>query len=131
MTEHEIELLELRDLVDELREENRQLKELLRPVDNPFYGKLGLTPQLAALLNAFYKHGDMPNGRLDEVITLHARETRGMDYELVYERARVAVCKLRAALRPHGVTIELARGMGYRIDNANRAKLTTLLEAAA
>lgn len=125
------ELTMLRDLVDELREENRQLKELLRPPENPFYGKLGLTPQLAALLNAFYRHGDMPNGRLDEVISLHSHATRGMDRELVYERARVAVCKLRACLRPHGVTIELARGMGYRLDNTNKARLTALLEGAA
>ena len=131
MTEQEIELLELRDIVDELREENRQLKELLRPVDNPFYGKLGLTPQLAALLNAFYKHGDMPNGRLDEVISLHAHAQRGDDFVLAYERARVAVCKLRARLQPHGVTIETARGMGYRLDNANKARLTALLEGAA
>jgi hypothetical protein len=38
------EITTLRALVDESREENRQLKELLRPPENPFYGRMGLPP---------------------------------------------------------------------------------------
>lgn len=125
------EVTTLRALVDELREENRQLKDILRPPDNPFYGRLGLSPQLAVLLNAFYHHDEMPHARLDEAIALHSWETRGSDRELVYERARVAVCKLRAALRPHGVVIDHARGMGYRMDGANKRKLETIMEGWA
>jgi DNA-binding response OmpR family regulator len=122
------EVTALRALVDELREENRQLKDILRPPDNPFYGRLGLSPQLAALLNAFYHHDELPHARLDEVISLHSWETRGSDRELVYERARVAVCKLRALLRPHGIVIDRAQGMGYRMDRENKRKLEAIME---
>ena len=115
-------------IIDELREENRQLKEALSPPVNPFYGKLGLTPQLAALLNAFYLHGDMKQDRLDAVLACHAWGHRHDSRELTSARERVAVCKLRAALRPHGVQIGLARGMGYRLDAANKARLTELLK---
>ena len=125
------EITVLRDLVDELREENRQLKELLRPPENPFYGRLGLAPQQAALLHAFYLRGDLSNQLLDKIISTHSWETRGTDPELVYERARVAVCTLRAKLRPHGVEITTARGMGYRLDGDSRTKLIKLMESWA
>jgi hypothetical protein len=122
------EVTMLRALVDELREENRQLKDILRPPDNPFYGRLGLSPQLAVLLNAFYRHDELTHARLDEVIALHSWETRGSDRELVYERARVAVCKLRALLRLHGIVIDRAQGMGYRMDRENKRKLEAIME---
>jgi DNA-binding response OmpR family regulator len=120
--------LEVLAIIDELREEVRQLRAALSPPVNPFYGKLGLTPQLAALLNAFYLHGDMPQVRLDAVISQHTWGRRCDDPAVSPTRGRVAVCKLRAALRPHGVEIDLVRGMGYRLDPANKAKLTALLE---
>lgn len=118
----------LHALIDELREENRQLKEILLPVENPFYGRIKLTPQLAALLNAFYRHDALPHARLDAVIAQHAYTVRGGDYSLVYERARVAVCKLRAILRPHEIEIEHMSGMGYRMSADNKRKLEKLME---
>jgi len=120
--------LETLTIIDELREEVRQLRAALSPPVNPFYGKLGLTPQLAALLHAFYVHNDMPPIRLDAVISQRAWSRYRDEPAASPARGRVAVCKLRAALRPHGVEIDLVRGMGYRLDPANKAKLTALLE---
>lgn len=118
----------LRDLVDELREENRQLKELIRPPENPFYGRMSLRPQQAALLHAFYLRGDVPSEMLDKIISMHAWETRSEEPFLTYERARVAISTLRSKLRPYGIEIHTARGMGYRLDCKNRAKLEQLME---
>lgn len=125
------ENLELLAIIDELREENRQLKDALSPSANPFYGKLGLTPQLAALLHAFYVHGDMPPDRLDAVISQHAWARYRDEPAVSPTRGRVAVCKLRTMLRPYEIEIGLTRGVGYRLDAANKAKLTALLEGAA
>lgn len=39
----------------------------------------------------------------------------------------VLVCKLRAALKPHGITIETVWGTGYRLAPDMRAKIEALL----
>lgn len=122
------ENIDLLTIIEELREENRQLKAILRPPDNKFYGRLGLSPQLAALANAFQAHGDLSHAKIDAVISIHAFETRGTDLGLLNARSRVAVCKLRGILRPHGVTIEHVPGAGYRLDATNKARLAALVE---
>lgn len=43
----------------------------------------------------------------------------------------VYVCKIRAKLRKHGVRIETVWGLGYRLDEAQRASLLAKRKAAA
>jgi len=122
------ENLELMAIIEELREENRQLKAILRPSNNRFYGRLGLSPQLAALANAFLTHSDLTHAKIDTALSIHAFETRGTDFDLINARSRVAVCKLRSLLRKHGVEIQHIRGVGYRLDGEHKERLAALVE---
>lgn len=118
------EVSELRDRVSYLEEELRQAREALVPVDNPFAGKLGLSPQHAVLLYALYRI-DVAGWRyLDAVMSEYARCSRGEEDALVSLRTKVAICKMRRRLAPLGVKIETIRQVGYRISQADKRKLS-------
>jgi biotin operon repressor len=111
-----------------LEEENRQLKEAIMPSDNPFYGCFGLSPQGSVVLNAIYKNdGELSAERLDQLMVVYAKENRGEDIYLSYERGRVAIFKLRKALKPYGIEIQNIPHVGYRMDKKSKAKLAKLM----
>lgn len=117
------EVSALRDRVSYLEEELRQAREALLPTDNPFVGKMNLSPQQTVLLHALYRI-DMAGWRyLDAVMGEYARAVRGEEDALVSLRTKVAISKLRAKLRPYGIEIETVREIGYRITQANKRKL--------
>jgi hypothetical protein len=117
------EVSALRDRVSYLEEELRQAREALVPVDNPFVGKLGLSPQNTVLLFALYRIDVAGMHYLDAVMSEYARATRGEEDAMVSLRVKVAICKLRRKLTPIGVEIETVREIGYRITAADKKKL--------
>lgn len=129
MTMHMREVDSLRAIVDELKEENRQLKEVLLPPENPFYGRFGLTPQLSVILNALFKAHDYVRGtRLDYMMVVHAHANRGDTLVLSEERAKVAICKLRKKLKPYGVKIDTIHSIGFRMPIESKKKLRKIME---
>lgn len=119
----------LRKRIDYLEEENRQLRDIIMPHDNPFLGRFKLSPQQATIINALYKNsGELPAKRLDQLMLEFAREHRGEVLSLCYGRARVAVSHTRRKLKPYGIDIVHHTGFGYRISQEAKQKLKDMLE---
>jgi hypothetical protein len=123
------EIAELRERVDELEEELRQLKESLAPPDNPFIGKLGLTKQLAAVLFCLYRTEMATTQHLDAVTARYGQVYAGRkgDDLAITIRTKVAVTKLRKKLEPFGVEFETVWGVGYSMSSKDKVKLKNLL----
>jgi len=124
------EIAELRERVDELEEELRQLKEQLAPPDNPFIGKFGLTKQLAAVLFCLYRTEVATSEHLDAVTARYGQLYRGRktDDWAVTVRTKVAITKLRKRLKPYGVEFNTVWGIGYAMPQESKTKLAKLLE---
>lgn len=121
----------LRERIDHLEEEIRQMRDILMPPDNPFLGRFGLSPQQATIINALYKNnGELPTKRIDQLMLEFARQNRGEVLSLSYGRARVAVSHTRRKLSRYGVCIVHHHGFGYRISQADKERLKELLESA-
>ena len=121
----------LRERIDHLEEEIRQMRDILMPPDNPFLGRFGLSPQQATIINALYKNnGELPSKRLDQLTVVFAKVTRNEDLPLSYGRARVVVSKTRQKLRGYGICIVHHHGFGYRISPEDKQKLKDMLESA-
>lgn len=118
----------LKERISELEEELIQLKERMSPVDNPFFGRFGLSAQLAAILWVLYRGDIVSNARLDAVTELHGRETRSDEGAHINLRTKVALCKLRSKLEPYEVAFETVWGVGYRLSPANKQRLKELIE---
>lgn len=118
----------LRERIEYLEEELRQIREDISPVKNPFKGKFGLTIQHAALAYALYRHTLCAGPHLDRVTEENSRLTRGGDYGLVMNRTKVAICKLRKTFKELGVNIHTVHGVGYYIDEAGKQRLRKLLK---
>ena len=121
----------LRERIDYLEEEIRQLKSDLRPLHNPFAGKFGLTAQQSCILYMLYNSftGVCTQGQLDRVTEANGREVRGADEGHVSIRTKVAICKVRKCLAKHGVEIQTVWGYGYGLLPVDKDKLTALLES--
>lgn len=121
----------LRERIDQLEEEIRQMREILMPPDNPFLGRFGLSPQQATIINALYKNnGELPTKRIDQLMLEYAHETRSEILSHSYGRARVAVSHTRRKLSRYGVSIVHHNGFGYRINQEDKQKLKDMLESA-
>lgn len=127
MTVAQINLRLLRERIERLEEENRQLREMMLPPDNPFYGRLQLSPQMADLVCAFWKHGKMSFEMADTVLSLHKWETRGEDDAACHNRMSVVLCRVRQRLGAHGIKIGNLRGWGFEMSDADREKLISLV----
>jgi len=115
-----------------LREENRQLRQQL--------GLIGPTEELVRCRDVF----GLTRGQAEMLMAL-VRTGRAMTFEQILEamtpRDRAAVrddnlikvqmSRLRKALRPHGIAIDSIRGLGFRLDEANRARVRELLQTDA
>ncbi len=115
--------LSLAEENDKLREENRQLLDLLKLLvtpTRPFPRRWRLKPREARILHALIKHEWRSQAQVLAAMTY--------DLESVDPKAYlyVAISNLRAKLRPLGVTIAMNYGDGYSISKANRAKLNEL-----
>ncbi|CAN7583295.1 winged helix-turn-helix domain-containing protein [Devosia sp. LjRoot16] len=120
--------MDLRDEVEFLREENRQLKERLGlSPDNQFFlearYRLRLQPQVARVLAALMGSPMVSKGELLEAMCdgWEERELKNVD---------VRIFHLRKALRPHGVEIETIWGQGYRLVPEMKTRVRQLLGLA-
>jgi hypothetical protein len=117
---------QLRDRIGELEEEIRQLREDTAEVNVMLVGIL--SRQQAALLMAINKVPMAAYPYLDNVSEGHGKYDRYTGEMHQTLRTKVAVCKLRKRLQPYGIEIKVLRGVGYYMDDADKAKLKTLME---
>ena len=114
------------DRVSLLEEQLRQLREDLVPVNNPFLHLFSY--QHSALLFGIYGKHLATYAFLDAICSQsgHINRNEGEDY--ARHRVKVAIYKLKKKLRDHGIEVHTRRGLGYYLDDGNRAKLERLME---
>lgn len=117
---------QLRERIEELEEENRQLREDMGRSDTAFVGIL--SRQQAALLRGIYKRNPATYAYLDNITEDHGKYNRYEGEMHITLRTRVAVWKLRNVLNNYGIKINVLRGFGYYLDDDNKAKLKLLME---
>lgn len=116
----------LRERIADLEEELRQLREDTIKVDWLLLGNL--SKQQSALLVAISRLNIAPYSYLDHVSEDHGKYNRyeGQMHQTL--RTKVAVWKLRQKLLHYGIEIKTVRGIGYYLDEENKAKLKQLME---
>jgi hypothetical protein len=117
---------DLRDRIAELEEEVRQLREDTAHVDSTFAAIL--SKQHAALLMGIYRRSVAPFAYLDHITEEHGKYNRYEGEMHQTLRTKVAVWKIRQRLKPYGIEINTWRGVGYYLDDENKAKLQKLME---
>jgi hypothetical protein len=117
---------QLRERIDMLEEEMRQLRQDIVPVNNPFLHMFSY--QHSALLLGIYSKNLSTYAFLDAICSNTGRITRGEGEDYARRRVKVALHKLKKKLRLHGVEIFTRRGLGYYLDDENRSKLEKLME---
>ena len=116
----------LREEIETLKEENRQLREDIVKVDSRLLRFL--SKQQAGLLTGMCKRDIAPYAFLDRITEEHGKRDRYEGDRHQNLRTKVAVCKLRHKLKPYGIEIGLMRGVGYFIDETNKEKLNELIK---
>ena len=120
------ELVEqLRDRIATLEEELLQYREDVAQVDAVLFTIL--SRQQLALLLAINKRPMATYSYLDYVSEDHGKYNRYEGEMHQTLRTKVAVWKLRQRLKPHGIEIKTWRGVGYYLDDENKAKLKELI----
>lgn len=116
----------LRDRIEELEEEIRQLRADIAPTEDTFAGVL--TRQQVALLKSIRNRKIASYQYIDQVLAGQGNFGRGDGQELEQLRSKVAIYNLRQRLKPYGIEIKTWRGVGYYLDDENKAKLKELME---
>ena len=116
----------LKERIETLEEEIRQLREDSANIDSIFTGVL--SRQQLALLMAINKRPLATYAYLDHVTENHGKYNRYEGEMHQTLRTKVAVWKLRQKLKPYGIEIKTWRGVGYYLDDANKEKLKQLME---
>ena len=117
---------ELRDRIAELEEEVRQLREDMVPTDATFLGFL--TRNETTLLMGIYRREIANYAYLDRITENPDKYSRYTDINHEALRNRVSIWKLRQKMREYGIEIKTWRGIGYYLDDENKAKLKALME---
>jgi hypothetical protein len=117
---------QLRERIDVLEEEMRQLRQDIVPVNNPFLHMFSY--QHSALLLGIYSKNLSTYAFLDAICSNTGRINRGEGADYARHRVKVALHKLKKKLRLHGIEVCTRRGLGYYLDDENRAKLEKLME---
>jgi len=117
---------QLRERIDMLEEEMRQLRQDIVPVNNPFLRMFSY--QHSALLLGIYSKNLSTYAFLDAICSNTGRINRGEGEDYARHRVKVALHKLKKKLRLHGIEVCTRRGLGYYLDDENRAKLEKLME---
>ena len=116
----------LQERIETLEEEIRQLRGDAIEVDGTLAGIL--TRQQMALLLAIIKRPVTTYSYLDHVTEDHGKYNRYEGEMHQTLRTKVAVWKMRQRLKPYGIEIKAWRGVGYYLDDKNKAKLKALME---
>ena len=117
---------ELRDRIAELEEEVRQLRQDMVQTNAAFLNVL--TKNQMKLLMGIYSRPIADYAYLDRITEQSDRYNRYTDVEHEDLRVRVSIWKLRKKMREYGIEIKTWRGIGYYLDEENKAKLKTLME---
>ena len=117
---------ELRERIVELEEEVRQLRADMVPTDATFLGFLSKNE--TTLLMGIYSRPVADYAYLDRITEQGDRYNRYTDINHESLRARVSVWKLRKKMKMLGIEIKTWRGIGYYLDDENKAKLKSLME---
>ena len=117
---------QLRKRINFLEEELRQLREDLVPVKNPFWHLFSY--QHSALLLGIYSKRLATYAFLDAICSQSGHISRGEGEDYARHRVKVALHKLKKKLREHDIEVCTRRGLGYYLDDENRAKLEKLME---
>ena len=120
------EINALRNRVAELEEEIRQLRAEMVPIDATFLGFLSKNETM--LLMGIYSRPIADYAYLDRITEQSDKYNRYTDVEHEDLRVRVSIWKLRKKMRMRGIEIKTWRGMGYYLDEENKAKLRQLME---
>jgi DNA-binding response OmpR family regulator len=109
---------------DTLRERVRQLEALLVPrLQLPL--ALGLTPaQERIVLYLFKRKGFASAGDIATAV-----EVQFDRHESSETTVRTYISKIRAVLRPHGVTILTRYGVGFSLTDDSKKRLAAIIEA--
>jgi hypothetical protein len=117
---------QLRDRIAELEEEVRQLREDMLPTNATFLGIL--SKNQIKMLMGIYSRPIADYAYLDRITEQGDRYNRYTDVNHEDLRVRVSVWKLRKKMRMRGIEIKTWRGIGYYLDEENKAKLKQLME---
>ena len=117
---------QLRERIVELEEEVRQLRAEMVPTDATFLGFLSKNE--TTLLMGIYSRPVADYAYLDRITEQGDRYNRYTDINHESLRARVSVWKLRKKMRMLGIEIKTWRGIGYYLDDENKAKLKQMME---
>jgi hypothetical protein len=117
---------DLRERIATLEEEIRQYREDMVDVDSVLFNIL--SRQQIALLLAINNRWMATYDYLDHVSEDHGKYNRYEGEMHQTLRTKVAVWKLRKRLRPYDIEIKTCRGVGYYLDDENKAKLKALME---
>ena len=116
----------LRNRVAELEEEVRQLREDMAQTDATFLHFL--SKNQVKLLMGIYSRKVADYAYLDRLTEQSDRYNRYTDINHEALRNRVSIWKLRQKMREYGIEIKTWRGIGYYLDDENKAKLKQLME---
>lgn len=120
------EINALRNRIAELEEEIRQLREDMVQTDATFLHFLSKNQM--KLLMGIYSRKIADYAYLDRITEQGDRYNRYTDINHEALRNRVSIWKLRKKMREHGIEIKTWRGVGYYLDDENKAKLKKLME---
>jgi DNA-binding response OmpR family regulator len=117
---------QLRERIAELEEEIRQLRADMVPTNATFLGFLSKNEM--KILLGIYSRPVADYAYLDRITEQGDRYNRYTDVNHEDLRVRVSVWKLRKKMRARGIEIKTWRGIGYYLDEENKAKLKQLME---
>ena len=116
----------LLDRIAELEEEIRQLREDMVQTNATFLHFL--SKNQVKLLMGIYSRKIADYAYLDRITEQGDKYSRYTDINHEALRNRVSIWKLRQKMREYGIEIKTWRGIGYYLDEENKAKLKTLME---
>jgi DNA-binding response OmpR family regulator len=117
---------QLRDRIAELEEEVRQLREDMVQTNATFLHFLSKNQM--KLLMGLYSRKIADYAYLDRITEQSDRYNRYTDINHEALRNRVSIWKLRQKMGEYGIEIKTWRGIGYYLDEENKAKLKELME---
>jgi len=115
----------LLDRIAELEEEIRQLRKDMVATDATFLNFLSKNQM--KLLLGIYTRPVADYAYLDRITEQSDRYNRYTDINHEALRNRVSIWKLRQKMREYGIEIKTWRGIGYYLDDENKAKLKQLM----
>ena len=117
---------QLRERIAELEEEIRQLRADMVQTNATFLHCLSQNQM--KILMGLYSRPVADYAYLDRITENGDKYSRYTDINHEALRNRVSVWKLRQKMREYGIEIKTWRGIGYYLDDENKAKLKALME---